>query len=286
MIGYTFFDYKGVQWKRYQNVIMPLSLPCRGLYLRFIDAIYLLFVKRSLLIRWEEGFDSLLNSEWWHVVKDEEEDIQRLSGNTRSKIRRGGKVFYAAKCSRQYILDNGYSVYLSSFGRYEGFEKPLSLRQFRDSIESLPKETEFWGVFEKEAGRLVSFSENLVLDDSCFYVSLWFEPESLRKYCGYLLIHEMNKYYLNVKKLRYVSDGARSVRHKTNIHDFLEQKFLFRKAYSKLRVVYFPGFYLFISILYPFRGHLPDSSFGFIEKISVLLEQERIRRECLKLDKG
>jgi len=131
---------------------------------------------------------------------------------------------------------------------------------------------------------MAAFSENLVRDGACFYDTIWFEPESLKRYAGYALFYEMNKHYLNERDLRYVSDGARNISHQTNIHDFLEKKFGFRRAYARLRVVYFPGVGIAVRALYPFRRWFSRRSGGLLQKISVLLEQERIRRSCAQLE--
>jgi len=146
----------------------------------------------------------------------------------------------------------------------------------------LPSETEFWAVRDKNNNELVAFSENMVRDNACFYNTIWFQPKALQTYAGYVLFSEMNKYYLNDRGLKYVSDGARNISHQTNIHEFLQQKFGFRKAYSSLRVRYFPSVKFLIFVIYPFRRWFANRSFGIFQKIAVLLKQESIRRSCLE----
>ena len=93
----------------------------------------------------------------------------------------------------------------------------------------------------------------------------------------------MNKHYLNDRRFRYVSDGARSISHQTNVHQFLQEKFGFRRAYALLRVAYAPGIGLAVVLLYPFRHWIDKSTFGFLQKMAVVLEQERIRRACVNV---
>ena len=246
------------------------------------EAKKLLIKKKCFLIRWEDSFDSLPGSHWWHIIKDKVEDLDALSRNTRSKIRRGKKYLQAFPCSRDLIIKNGYDVYSAAFKRYSTFEQRYSKHDFKNAVFNFPKDAAFWGVFENKTERLVAFSENIVRDDACFYSTIWFEPESLRKYASYVLIHEMNKYYLNSMGLKYVTDGSKSISHKTNIQNYLINSFFFRKAYSNLRVVYFPGMYIIICCLYPFRHYLKSHPSSHLQKLSVLLEQERIRRLCAK----
>lgn len=281
MIGYQYFCYQTFPWRRLQQVLVPLAMPHVELKLTILQARRLLKEQRSLLLRWDEAFDQSVSSEWWHIIKDDAEDIYSLNKKTRNMVRRGAKQFDVRVCDRKYIALSGHNVYKSAFARYETFEKCFSESEFENAINKLPEDTEFWGVFDKESGQLVAFSENIVRDDACFYNTMWFEPEPMRRFSGYILFHEMNKHYLNERSCKYVSDGARSISHQTNIHEFLESKFGFRKAYSRLRVVYAPGIYPIIFCLYPFRRFFSRLSGQLFKKLTVLLEQERIRRACL-----
>jgi hypothetical protein len=181
---------------------------------------------------------------------------------------------------REDVLEHGYDVYTAAYARYKTFERQLTKRDFKSAVSALPKKTEFWSVVDRSSGRWVGFCENLLLDDACFYSTIWFDPAGLRNYASYILIHEMNKYYLNDLSVKYVSDGARSISHSTEIHEFLQDKFLFRKAYARLRVVYAPGVYPLVCILYRLRRVFLGSKIGAFQKLAVLLEQERIRRSC------
>lgn len=280
MIGYRYFRDAGVWWRYHHGALIPLQMPHAAPLETAREIRGLLIRRRALFARWEEQFDRSRPTEWWHVIKDEPEELSGLSANTRSKIRRGAKRFEVRPATTDEISVEGHAVYRSAFERYDTFERPLSGRRFRRSIENLPPETEFRAVRERDTGRMVAFSENLVRDDACFYVTIWFEPAALGGYAGYLLIHEMNRHYLNERRLRYVSDGARSLSHQTRIQTFLQQTFGFRRAYARLRVVYFPGVGLAVKWLYPFRDRFERRSGALSRKIAILLEQERIHRAC------
>lgn len=282
MIGYQHFSYLGTYWRRNHGVLFPLSLPHAIPDLKKSDVRKMLVRFAAPFVRWEEEFDRLESGPWWHVIKDESENLDALGKKTRYLIRRGARNLEVAPVERSVILSEAYDVYKAAFNRYETFETVLSADAFREAIVQLPQETEFWVVRDRETKKLAAFSENIVRDNACFYNTMWFRPESLKDYAGYVLIHEMNKYYLNVRKLLYVSDGARSISHQTNIHEFLEQKFGFRKAYARLQVVYLPGVGMVVGALYPFREWFKRRSSGMFQKLAVVLEQERIRRACEK----
>jgi len=281
MIGYDIIKSHNTRWMKHHGTLIPFDPPHVPIDLNRKMAKGLLKKTRTYFIRWNEGFDLSKQTEWWHVIKDGNYDITDLSSNTRSKIRRGLKHFDVIPCTRSFIEENAYEVYFQAFARYKTFEKRFDKQKFRDAIVGLPSNVEFWGVFEKKSERIVAFSENVVSANACFYSTIWFKPESLKRYAAYALIHAMNDYYLNEQKFRYVTDGARNISHSTNIHQFLEQKFLFRKAYSRLRVVYAPLVYLFVRTMYPCRQFFARSTTNSVlSKVAVLLEQERIRRAC------
>lgn len=282
MIGYTVIKNNDIEFRSLHQALVPLNLPHVNLPLNDEKAATLLKESGYWLVRWDECFDQSTEScGWWHVIKDGREELSDYSGNTRSKVRRGLKRNICEIVDRKVILEEGYHVYKAANERYDTFEEVLTEADFNSAITSLPKETEFWAVRDVNTNKLVAFSENLVRDNACFYVSIWFSPESLRNYSSYVLFHEMNAYYLNTRGLDYVSDGARSVSHDTSIHDFLQEKFGFRKAYAKLRVVYRSWLKLGVILLFPFKSVIAKVSLGVAKKVSALLELESIRRKSL-----
>ncbi|MEX0373722.1 hypothetical protein [Spiribacter roseus] len=281
MIGYKSIVYAKVVWRRHYGVLVPVQMPHAIPDKLSSHKVRLGLVRTgSMLGRWEELFDQVGETDWWHIIKDDLEDLSNLSSNTRSKVRRGLKNYQVAPESRQVVVNEGYEVYRAAFRRYRTFDQLLSALDFQDAVESLPAQTEFWVARSLKTGQMVAFSENLVRDGAVFYDTIWFNPTALKSYVGYALFHEMNKHYLNGRGFRYVSDGARSISHQTNVHQFLQEKFGFRRAYARLRVAYAPGIGMAVVMLYPFRRWIEKSKLSLLQKISIVLEQERIRRAC------
>ena len=92
----------------------------------------------------------------------------------------------------------------------------------------------------------------------------------------------MNKYYLNENNFKYVNNGTRSISHQTNIHDFLIDKFKFRKAYCKMEIEYAPVFKMLINSLSFFGYFFSLIPLNIFRKLHVVLYQENIQRICEK----
>jgi hypothetical protein len=278
MIGYQTVDELGVKWRFLHGALVPITPPHALPTISLRDAHALVKRHAVRLIRWETDFNQSKETQWWHVIKDCPEDINLLGKKVRWSIRKAETSFTVKQCSRDTIEAEGYSVYRSSFARYTTHEVLLEQRNFTDAIRGLPLETEFWEVRRKDNAQLVGFSENFVDNQACFYVTMWFRPEEMREFCSYLLIHIMNKYYLNERKLLYVSDGARSINHDTQIHLFLQSKFGFRKAYAQLSLVYSWWLGSLLFVCSPFRRLIRVLPSSISAKATVLFRQEDIRR--------
>lgn len=286
MIGYEHFDVGALSFRKHMGAIIPLSFPHVENDLPRAEIKKLLKFHGAYFMRWDTKFDNEKEGCWWHIIKDIEEDITALPKKTRYQIRKGLDRYEIKKVEKSLIVDEGYDIYRPVFAQYNTVEEPVNCDQFVEAIKALPAFTEFWGVFEKDSSTLIGFSENIVMDGACFYLSIWLGQEAMRNFASYSLFHVMNVHYLNTCKLKYVSDGARSISHDTNIHEFLQSKFGFRKAYSKLNIEYRFWFGALVNMLYPFRSIFTGFSGDFLKKVNIILFQEQIRRECLQHGKG
>lgn len=280
LIGYRVLKSRSMDWRLHHGALVPLTMPHAIPALTDSETRALCLEQKVLFVRWEVDFDMPEPNEWWHVIKDQPECLSLLGKKTRNQVRRGLKQFVVDPVTKEVILEEGYRVYCKAYDRYATFEKMLAESDFKNAIHELPSYTEFWGVRDRTDGRLVAFSENIVRDNACFYNSIWFEPQAMKDYSGYALFYEMNRHYLNERKMLYVSDGARSISHQTEVHEFLERKFGFRKAYTRLKIQYFPGGALVVKFLYPLRGLINKFPNRVFQQASMLLEQERMRRSC------
>jgi hypothetical protein len=275
----------GTHWYDYKGLMLPACLPhcCFPVDLR--TAKQVLRQSGNMLVRWDEGFDCVKESQWWYVIHSEKWDPQKASSNTRSKIRRGKKKLHARLCSYAEILQQGYRICQRATQRYEKKEFLLPESRYLQRIrggQEVPNVLEFFGVFLGD--ELVGFSENYIQEGGVFWENIWYVPEFLGDYSSYVLIDAMLDFYLNERGMLFVSDGCRNIYHRTNVHQFLEDVFGFRKAYSLLRVVYSLLLSTAIRVLHPLRSQLSYISSvthnSLFDKVASLLQQESIRKDC------
>lgn len=134
--------------------------------------------------------------------------------------------------------------------------------------------SEYWVALEKETGKMIAYCDITTNGAGANMNVMKGNPEYLNKhYPFYGLLFVMNNYYLGERGLKYLSDGFRSVTGHSNIQPFLENKFLFRKAYCRINVTYKPMIGAAVALLYPFRKLIPSL------KVRNFLNLEAICRE-------
>ena len=267
---------QNLEWYFYQGALLPKVPPHFNVVLSKKEQKVLLKKSKALFLRYTSEWDRK-ESKFWYVVKDKFSGLDELSSNTRSKVRRGLKHCEVIKVSQEEIAKDGYDVYLSALKSYKTDLMPLSKEQYQKN-KIYTNHYDIWAVYEKETGKMIAYSSNNIINNSCNYTEIKFHPEYQKLYSSYALFYEMNRYYLEEKGYMYVHDGAKSISHNTNIHTFLIDKFKFRKAFVKLNVIYRWDVKLSVVLLYPLRKFISKISHPIFKKISVVLKQEEIRR--------
>lgn len=276
MIGYKMVHEENIYWKYSLGTIVPMLPPTENSGIRWQVARRILKKYGVMLIRWESVAVENSATEWWHVVKKNND--KPLSSKLKNQVKKGRRNFYCDIVSREYIAENGYAVYQQSHSRYQTFERLFTKEEFCQAVLELPSCTEFYVVRDILTQELVGYSENYLRETVCFFNSMWFITSALNKYCAYVLIAEMIDDYLLKRKFTYLSNGARNISHNTNIHQFLINKFGFEKVYYNLNVEYVVWLKLIIIIIYPFRSLIPCFKISFIQKVKAILYQEEISR--------
>ena len=270
-------------WRKYHGALIPWKPPHLDLGLSRDQIKIEIKNNNAFFARWTTNFDSKKQSVFWYIINDKKLSLNDYSVNTRSKIKRGFKKLEVKKISKKELLDSGYEVYNKALSRYEIVLQRLSRKQFREEIKNLDKYWDFWGVYCLKNQNLVAYSLNRLVDDYCDYSTIKFDPKYLKDYSSYVLYYSMNKYYLNDNDFKYVNNGTRSISHQTNIHDFLIDKFRFRKAYCKMEIEYSPFLNFFIKYFSCLRLLLSLIPLNFFRKLYVLMYQEKIHALCKKI---
>lgn len=278
---------EGIDWYEYQGFMVPAYLPHCCPKITPEIARKVVEVSGKPFARWDSEFGKVRDSQWWYVIRKRTWSLEQCSGNTRSKIRRGRKHLFARILTGGEVLRSGYNVCRKAEKRYEKTGFVLSRQTYEKKVQAAAEVDgvlEFFGVFSGED--LVGYSENYIQDNAVFWESIWYDPEFLPKYSSYVLIDAMLNYYLNDKKFAYVSDGSRSIYHKTGVQSFLINVFSFTKEYAILNVKYSKKFEIAVKLAYPFKNIVWALSNKWtsntLSKAGAVLRQEHIRRACKK----
>lgn len=222
------------------------------------------------------NFDTHKKTSFWYIIKDSFEEIELLSANTRAHIRKALRTYDIRPITTQEFIDFAYPVFVSAQQSYKVKCNVITQDEFVSLADSIKenKHNELWGVFIKNTNEMVALSINTINEVSCNYNTLKCKYEALHNstYPYFGLFYEMNKHYLQERKLKYVNDGSRSITNHSNIQPFLIDKFKFRKAYCNIKIYYQWWLKPIITILYPFRNIIP------IAKIQSLLNMEAMER--------
>lgn len=284
-LGYPVFEIDGVNWYAYNGFLRPACLPHVQPQIRSEQARRALAASGCRFVRWESDFGQAQGSRWWHVLRQAPYSMDQLSGNTRSKVRRGAKRLSARRLDPDVVAAQGMNVCRAAVERYgrDGFLP--SEQVFEAKVEAArrhPESFEFFGVFRDD--QLVGYSENHIDSGAVFWESIWYDPDALRDYSSYLLTHAMLDYYLNELGLHYASDGSRSLYHDTGVQNFFVEKFGFRRQYARLHVLYSPMLARVMIALRPFQTLIEKAKQGsrfdiFARLNGVLLQDEIARSE-------
>lgn len=209
--------------------------------------------KGGILVRNTYGFDQQKETSFWYLIKDKYQGLEELDSSTRNRIQKANETFEYRCVDRGLILEKGEDLYVETLTGFSQKDIDSYLEDYRFYLDQ--DETEYWGCFDRSNGELVGFAINYVADQSCDYKIIGILPKYKHNatHVNYGLYHAMTAYYLQERKMRYVTIGTRSITEHSNIQGFLMEKFRFRKAYCLLEIHYKWWVKLAVGLLYPFR---------------------------------
>ena len=232
----------------------------------------------GLWVMWTDGFGPHADrSEWYAVICRRHVPVDEVaSGNTRSKLRRGLKQCEVRPVEVREIARNGYETYCAAVSGYgQPGEALPTAEEFARRVmtdEPFGDTRHRWAAYHE--GKMVAFAQNLIYDKTeVDYTLIKLHPEYLNRYSSYALFYRMNEHYLAQEGFGYVSDGSRSISHKTGVQDFLMKEFGFEKARTGLHVHYRWPLGLLLRAARPFRCVLAKA----YPKADALFELDRLR---------
>lgn len=232
-----------------------------------------------LFARQSYDFDAKQETDWWYIVKDRKEDISDYSSNHRNQVKKGLKNFICRRIDHKELIASGYPIYKRCMDNYN-----LSCMESDEYIRAINVEQsqelkiEYFGLYSDEC--LIGYGKNLVdnIGSFVFYENIYIDAAYRKLYPNYCLIHIMNSEYLNDRGFKYVSDGTRTLLHPTGIQDFLIKKFLFRRAYCRLQILYSKKAKIGVSAL----SRLDGMSNGALSKMNSNIKAMILQHEIYK----
>ncbi len=238
------------------------------------------------LARWTDSFDSEDSKkigQWWYLIKDGKWDLSELKSHDRNEIKKGVKNFECRIIDINDYIQKLYEVYNSASAEYSSLSN--NVLSFDDYKNTFNENTIVIGAFDKEDDELSAYATVYYYNKTNGFLSnavnlnvLKIAPEKKKKSPSAALMNYVCEYFLNEKKVDYICDGERSIRHVTNFQNYLEKYFGFKKVYCRLNVVYNNKIKILVKVLYPFRKII--LKFSKINKkiynIYVILKQEEI----------
>lgn len=234
-------------------------------------------------ITYVTDFDCQEETPWWYVIKDTPLIIEEMpSAKKRYRINKGLKHVTVSKIDCKKYGKELYNCFLKAQERYTAHENTVTEEAFLRGIQS--DKADYYGVFFKETGELVAYGKNDLYQDCVGMSVMKFHPDYMKYEISAALTYQIIHDYLNEGRCKYIMDGQRSIRHKTNIQDYLEHNFGFRKAYCRLHMVYSTKMGLVVKLLYPFRK-IVEKIAGenvLLNNVASVLKMEEISRACRK----
>jgi len=269
-------------WKYYNHALIPKSEPHEEPNLSELKGVW---SKGALFARYTTEFDCGNDTGWWYCLKDEPIKIEEMKADKRYKVNKGLRYFDIRKISSVEYGDQLYECFQKAACRYESYKVKYTKEQF---VELAKKDDcEYWGAFLKSSGKLVAYSRNKVYRTWVDFSVIKFDPEYMKFQVSAAMIYAMTVEYINIQKKKYVCDGERCISHKTNIQEYLEDMFGFRKAYCRLHIKYRPSVLLIVKVLYPFRNLLSMlDNIKLFRDINSVLKMEEIVRKQKKEDRN
>lgn len=268
-------DLNGFDFTFSNKMLFPSFAPDVEFKSKKKDIIGVIKINKCLLLRYISDFDNPNYSSFWYIIKDKFIPIEDFSKNTRNQVKKGLKNCEVKKVSLDFFRSNCYEIYSSSILSYG--QTPVTKAEFENS--TFEDETrDFWVAFDKEKNTPIAYSSNKITENSVNYTYIKYHTDYKNLYPSYALHYEMDKYYLDEKKLGYVNVGARSLLHETGVQDFLIHKFKYRKAFCKLNIVYNPMFGALVKVAFPFRSLINKIPFSKLSGVKAILKQHEISR--------
>ena len=268
-------------WKYYNHALIPNCAPHKMPNLEELKdkSIWKQDGKKALFARWITDWDCGYETDWWYIIREGDFSIETLNKSSRKNINRSLKNIESRKIDPKDYIDDLWKVYKEAIVKYKNIDNYTNEKEFKLKCINSNENEEYWGGFLKDTNKLVGYKICILYDE---YVDMSVSKYSvfyLKSRVSDAMSYEVINYYLNIQNKKYILNGSRSINHETNVQDYYQEHFKFRKAYCNLHIKYNPIVYMAVKILYPFKGLIGSLNFGITRKISSVLRMEEVARK-------
>lgn len=291
-------------FRKYLGTLISTALPHEDCPLSRNEVLDLVKSQRAMLARYTSnsdisprqivgGNDLIINHSqtgWWHCVRENPIDIDKLTAKQRYRVRRGlqrNNIFIA---DIEYIDQNADALYNAFVKSTEDYPKayrsqPDPKDKFIDNLKQLVQSghSDIWICQDKESRKIAGYAHTPYIGKVVFLSWVKLDPAYFKNEVNAALVYEICRHYLNDLGFDYICDGERNIRHRTAYQDFLVTVLGFRKAPCVLNIIYHPVFKPIVKTLYPIRSLFrPFRSNKVAFNIYCILYQEQCARESKK----
>ena len=272
-------------WQYYNHAMIPTTAPHEEVDLSPVVSGEIwnyrngkeipLFVTR--ISEWDCGY----KTDWWYVICEGTFSLDNLSSSSRRNIRKALRNCRVERIDPSQYIEDLWRVFNEAIERYENYAIEKTKDAFSDHCRRNAADEEYWAGFDNNTGLMIGYAVFIVHDN-------WVKFDKSRYSTPYLKLRVSDAinakaldYYLNEMKKRYVSDGTRSILHKTNFQKYLMEHFGYRKAYCKLHIRYRYSMRILVNFLILFREYLRmfDGNAEIHRINGVLLMEEIVKKQ-------
>ena len=269
-------------WKYYNHAAIPTTAPHEPVNIKPINngSIWQIGGGTPLLARWTTDWDCGFETNWWYCIRDGKFSLEELSPSSRKHIRQALKHNSVIRAKiEDSLYDDLYRVYSEATSHYELADNIQDKESFVSGLITREKYVDLFLAYNLE-NELLAYMTVRPEDGWVEIETAKFGDKALKAQSSNALYYTLLDYYLNEKKVQYVSSGSRSINHQTGTQEYKERVFGYRKAYCHLHIKYRPSVALLVKLVYPFRHVLQkhDSNTRIPQLNSVLKMEEMVRK--------
>jgi hypothetical protein len=195
---------------------------------------------RAFMARWVTRFDIGQSTPFWYIIKDKNRNIDEFSKKRRRELKIAESHLDVRRIDQNTMLNHSYRIYLEVFRSYNA-GNPLSEMDYKsDILRHAETIYHYWGIYLAGTDTMIGYCVNHDRGEYCNYSVEKILPQYKRFFPSLYVNHVMDNYYLANTQIKFISAGARSIYHDTEIQSFLISKCGYREAYCLVSVKFLP----------------------------------------------